>query len=78
MIAENKLVDENIRFFIGYAGWEPGQLEKELEEKAWFVAKADHKVIFETAASMMWTEAVKKMGEPFAPMANFPEDPSMN
>lgn len=78
LIAKKEISASEIRFFIGYAGWEPGQLEKELKEKAWFVSKADHEIIFNVDAAAMWTEAVKKMGNAFAPMANFPEDPSMN
>ncbi|HET6990000.1 MAG TPA: YqgE/AlgH family protein, partial [Bacteroidia bacterium] len=65
-------------FFIGYAGWEPGQLEKELAEKSWFVSRSNIDLIYSVDSSAMWTEAVKKMGDAFAPMANFPEDPSMN
>ena len=77
-IEDKEITSKEIRFFIGYAGWEPGQLEKELKEKSWFVSKCDNDLIFNVDSSMMWTEAVKKMGDAFAPMANFPEDPSMN
>lgn len=78
MIERKEITGEEIRFFIGYAGWEPGQLDKELKEKSWFVSEADNQLIFNVDASVLWTEAVKKMGNAFAPMANFPEDPSMN
>ncbi len=78
LIADRKITSSEIRFFIGYAGWEPGQLEKELKEKSWFVANVDPDIIFNVDSSAMWTEVVKQMGEAFAPMANFPEDPSMN
>ncbi len=78
MIERNEIRENQIRFFIGYAGWEPGQLDKELEDKSWFVSKADSDLIFNVAPDAMWTAAVKKMGTAFAPMANFPEDPSMN
>jgi putative transcriptional regulator len=78
MIEKREISENQIRFFIGYAGWEPGQLEKELESKSWFVSKPDNDIIFKADPGVMWTAAVKKMGDAFAPMANFPEDPSLN
>ncbi len=78
LISKKEIGHDEIRFFIGYAGWEAGQLDKELEDKSWFVSRADSRLIFNVDPSAMWTEAVKGMGQAFAPMANFPEDPSMN
>ncbi len=78
LFGRNEISEDQIRFFIGCASWEPGQLEKELESKSWFVSKPDHDIIFNVDPAEMWTAAVKKMGDAFAPMANFPEDPSLN
>lgn len=38
--------DEGARFFVGYAGWGSGQLERELEEDAWLIAPATPEHIF--------------------------------
>ncbi|MDQ3111351.1 MAG: YqgE/AlgH family protein [Bacteroidota bacterium] len=78
LVEKKEITNNDIRFFIGYAGWEPGQLDKELESKSWFVSKPDNEIIFNVDPEKMWTAAVKKMGNAFAPMANFPEDPSLN
>lgn len=78
LISNKEIGANEIRFFIGYSGWEAGQLEKELNEKSWFVSKTDLDLIFSPTADTMWTDAVKKMGKSFEPMANFPEDPSLN
>ncbi len=78
LIEKKEMSEDQVRFFIGYAGWESGQLEKELESKSWFVSNADNDIIFNVDPAEMWTAAVKKMGDAFAPMANFPEDPSLN
>jgi len=37
------------RFFAGYAGWGPGQLEAELEAGAWVVGTLDAEVLFDPA-----------------------------
>ncbi|HLG02712.1 MAG TPA: YqgE/AlgH family protein [Bacteroidia bacterium] len=78
LISLKQISRDEIRFFVGYAGWEAGQLQDELEEKSWFVARADKELIFMRDADAMWQEAVRRMGKRFAPMANFPENPSMN
>lgn len=78
MIAGKEIGINEIRFFIGHAGWESGQLQKEMDDKSWFVAHADIDLIFSPNAETMWAAAVRKMGDAYAPMANFPEDPSLN
>ena len=37
LINEGKITKKNIRFFLGYSGWEAHQLENELKENAWIV-----------------------------------------
>src|SRR5690606_37981296 len=32
---------ENIRFFLGYSGWAPGQLKDELTEDTWIICKEE-------------------------------------
>ena len=40
-MTEGNSIKGRIRFFLGYSGWEPGQLKKEIEENTWLVDKAD-------------------------------------
>jgi putative transcriptional regulator len=44
----------------GYAGWSAGQLESELERRAWFTAPDDPTLIFEADRDKVWDEAVKR------------------
>ncbi len=53
---------QNYIVALGYAGWEAGQLEKELIENAWLTVEADPKVIFETPVHSRWHQAVKMLG----------------
>ena len=39
LIAEKKIDQKDIKFFLGYSGWEINQLEDELKSNAWVVTK---------------------------------------
>ncbi|MGC9422208.1 MULTISPECIES: YqgE/AlgH family protein [Vibrio] len=47
---------------LGYAGWSPGQLEKELTENSWLTIEADADLIFDTPVHEKWHKAIKKLG----------------
>lgn len=66
------------RFFVGYAGWGPGQLEGELKEGAWIVAPARPELVFETAPGRVWVETLRGLGGSYAVLAEIPLDPSLN
>jgi putative transcriptional regulator len=42
------------RMFVGYAGWGPGQLERELATGSWAIVPADGQVLFDTPAEDLW------------------------
>lgn len=68
----------HVRFFVGYSGWDAGQLAREIEERSWFVAKASKRLIMASNGTDMWRDTLRGMGKAFAPLANFPEDPGLN
>ncbi len=55
----------NTLFMHGYAGWEPDQLEGELQRRDWAVAPADEAFIFapdpETGSDGRWQKALNRM-----------------
>lgn len=50
------------RVLIGYAGWGPGQLEKELAASAWLTSDVDPVLIFGVAPEDMWEAAIRRLG----------------
>jgi putative transcriptional regulator len=48
------------RLLIGYAGWGPGQLEREIAKGVWLPAKADAKLLFDGPASTLWQRAYEQ------------------
>ena len=45
---------ENLRVFIGYAGWAPGQLEGEVSRGDWHRVDADARALFEHRPESLW------------------------
>jgi putative transcriptional regulator len=78
MMESNTCNPNNIKLFLGYSGWDAGQLEQELEENAWLVADNFDQLIFGTPAKQVWQNAVRSLGHAFAYMANMPMHPQMN
>ena len=47
---------------LGYAGWGPGQLEKELQENSWLTIEANSDIIFKTPIEQRWQKATEMLG----------------
>lgn len=72
-------INNKIRFFIGYSGWDSGQLEEELQHNVWAVSKiADTNNLFNGAGDKYWHNHVKEMGDEFRGWLYHPENPQMN
>lgn len=78
MIADEIIVPDQIKFFLGYSGWGAGQLESELDEKSWIVSKARKNHIFFDNTDDIWRNVLKEMGGQYFIMSNFPESPLLN
>jgi putative transcriptional regulator len=78
MAQSGELSNDDIRFFLGYSGWSPGQLENEIEEEAWIVASSGGGVLFEEAADELWRAVLRRLGGEYALLSTFPDDPRMN
>lgn len=47
---------------LGYAGWDAGQLERELADNAWLTVPASDDLLFELPYEERWEAALKRMG----------------
>lgn len=74
-----RLNNNEIKFFIGYSGWSEGQLEGELQDDTWIVTeKYNPDILFNQNEESLWKEVVISMGQRYAHIANFPENPTLN
>ena len=47
---------------LGYAGWEPGQLEAELADNAWLTCPFDADILFNTSSELRLEAAASRLG----------------
>ena len=78
MMTLGQLNQQNIRFFIGYAGWVSKQLDRELDENSWVVSNASTEQLILSNPENLWRDIVKSLGKDFAFWANYPPDPLLN
>jgi len=78
LINEGLITESDIRFYLGYAGWSPKQLDRELDEISWLVCNVTDREIFHPNPDNLWNESVKKLGADFKQWLNFPANPQLN
>lgn len=49
-------------FALGYAGWDAGQLESELQTNAWLIGEPDPGIVFGNDLDRIWSMALARIG----------------
>ncbi len=79
LINSGQIYKNNIRFFLGYTGWEANQLEDEMQSNSWIVTKNSYeKKIIEKSSSKFWKEKISELGGDYLIWSNAPENPNLN
>lgn len=68
----------SIRAFVGYAGWAAGQLEAELQQKAWVLLPPQAAAVKPGAGEPLWFSLMSSLGPAYKLLAAAPDDPSLN
>jgi putative transcriptional regulator len=78
LIAFKKLDKSKIRFFLGYSGWSKGQLDRELKENSWVIARIRSDVVMGNRGNDVWKMVLRGLKNKYRIWADFPESPDMN
>jgi putative transcriptional regulator len=78
LIRLGKVRHSQIRFFLGYSGWSEGQLERELKEDSWVIAKVKADIIMNNRGDDTWKRVLRSFKNKYRMWADFPDSPEMN
>ena len=78
MIKMDLIKPHEVRFYVGYAGWDGGQLRNELKANTWVVGRFTAQQLLRTMPGKMWSDFVKQIGKRYALWDKFPVNPSEN
>ena len=79
LINEKKIDKSQIKFFLGYSGWNSNQLNEEIEEKAWIIDNANEiENLALNTKKNIWKNKLISMGGEYLIWSNSPENPQHN
>jgi len=78
LVEQGVATSKNVRFFVGYSGWDAGQLERELSENSWVIARLNMKQVMMGNDHEIWKKVLRNLGRKYKLWADFPENPGLN
>lgn len=79
LINSGEINKDNIRFFLGYTGWDANQLETEMNSNSWILIENNYKQnILQKSSSNFWKEKIMELGGEYLIWSNAPENPMLN
>lgn len=79
LINQGLVKKKNIRFFLGYTGWDSEQLENEMQSSSWILTKNIYEnKILGKASVHFWKEKILELGGEYLIWSNAPENPILN
>lgn len=78
-LIESELIKpKNIRFFLGYSGWDVGQLSEEINTGSWIVDEIHANYIFKEDPSKMWKQILVNKGNTYSVIAQIKDSIRVN
>ena len=78
LMLSNKISNKDIRFFIGYSGWQSQQLSEEIGRNEWLINKSNKKICMQYSTSELWRDLIKNKKRKYAIWSNMPKNPNLN
>jgi putative transcriptional regulator len=58
----DRIIEErpnDARYYVGYVGWRPGELRREIDRGLWFVLNPDANTVFRKDTDLLWEELLR-------------------
>ncbi|MBN2143523.1 MAG: YqgE/AlgH family protein [Candidatus Aureabacteria bacterium] len=73
-LSGTELNSDNVRLYLGCAGWTENQLESEIESGVWKIVSSDTDMIFSNHPRYVWKENLMKLGGRYKIIAQMPDE----
>lgn len=70
-------IEGKVKFFLGYSGWDKGQLQEEITRNSWAISHTNLD-IFSAEGEDYWKRTVKLLGKNYENWIKYPKDPYLN
>lgn len=74
LIADGTADERDVRFFLGYSGWDAGQLDAEMRQTTWVNADLTADLLFDVPADQVWTRAMDRLGDTYQVIAQMGDE----
>lgn len=71
-------IDGKVKFFLGYSGWQQGQLLHEIHQNSWVVSRDYNQNILLAEGDDFWKKSLKSLGNQYEIWTKYPKEPSLN
>ena len=78
MIISGHIKSNQIRFFLGYSGWNPNQLEEELKRNSWVVSNTNSDFLLNVDYNLLWEKSLISLDKDYEIWTKFPKNPNFN
>ncbi len=78
LILLRKITPADIKFFVGYSGWMPNQLNDELKESSWLIVDYKNHNLMQNTPYNLWKNILRRMGDEYYTWSIAPIDPQLN
>lgn len=79
LLNQNETLVKEIRFFLGYSGWDENQLQNEINSEAWHLKTNNYESkLFQFREENLWREQMIALGGKYVIWANAPNNPNSN
>lgn len=78
LIKDDKISQDEIKFFIGYSGWGEQQIESEFEKDSWLVGEFHMSYLFKPQTKDLWNKCLNRTDSDLSLFTKFAHTPSLN
>lgn len=78
LISSGLITPDNIRFYVGYSGWDEGQLSDEMATGSWVPADMHPNYVFKTNPDSLWQQVMHNKGDVYSVIATMPDTANWN